>query len=164
MEVVTFSSTKISWDIYEGILNARLGRKLFPNKKIEPNSFRHNIYGLGSLKEPMFSAFKDAGIILHHISLSMFVLFDHEEQIIEVMSHSKHLVFLETSDDLLFVLTASLGDWKSCLLLLAAQNANNTSKLLANKVVIEFDRIGLSCILENYSRVIKNDLLTLKEK
>jgi hypothetical protein len=164
MEVVTFSSTKISWDIFEGILNARLRRKLLPNKKVEPNSFRHNIYGLGSLKDPTFSAFKDAGVILHHISLSMFVLFDSKEQIIEVMSNSKHLVFLETSDDLLFVLTASLGDWKSCLLSLAAQNSSDTSKLLANKIIIEFDRVGLSCILENYSRAVKNDLLTLREK
>ncbi len=95
---------------------------------------------------------RDAGGLLRHFSVTFLAMADDKAFIFEIAIDGV-LKILDCGDhEKMFIVSATLEEWRNTIINFAAHRATRNQRDFAEQALLQFDKMGLGRLFENYSR------------
>lgn len=168
--VIPIAQTVIDWATLLRIVHAATGRSVtrpLDAKRIEARGTAEAIVALGEFQAEgvdYTSTLRHPGSLLRHFSLSFLAMSQNFDFVAELAFDGDLRILDCDGCDKMFILTASLEQWRTTLINLATPRATKSQRFFAGQVLQAFDKMGLSQLWEDYSRSGGLDLILTEKR
>ncbi len=105
---------------------------------------------------------KDAGSLLQHCSVTFFSNMT-DQAALELLIHSRVKVIDCDDEQMCYLLTGTLEEWKQAVLNLAVISQTRQMRQLAYRIITAFDDLGLSAMFDEFRRTSGTELVLVKK-
>jgi hypothetical protein len=155
--VAAISTTHIDWKLLEALSQKIQGRSVLTSldrRNITERGLPSLVAALAEFRQKgtdYMSVLLSPGSVLKHIMISFLV--ESDKETFFELALDGDLAFLDSDNENVMLVSASLYQWRNSIITYGSRQATERQKQFSQAILHQFDRLGLSRLWEQYSRV-----------
>ena len=157
LQIAVLGNTTINWTTLQEVVQLIARRSVtrpLDNRGIETRGLPEAIVAFAEFQQSdqeYLSVLRDPGSILKHFNIS-FIMRGRQNHILQFLLDGNISVLDCHDNDELYILTASLLDWKNTVINFSCDRSTIPQQYLAEQIVKEFENLGLGELFSEFSK------------